>query len=216
MTTDRRHFLGLLALLPLPGLSAETVTSSLALTDLAGSAQWPAPLQKLISYALSLTSRKLGYQFGSSDPALGGMDCSGTIHHTLKQAGIKDPPRQADAFHEWVDQAGLLVRVTGTPELKDPVWARMKPGDLLFWTGTYNTGERRNPISHVMLYLGKTKDGQPVMFGASDGRPYRGKRQNGVSVFDFRLPKASGTARFVGYGSIPGMDLRNIAPVPPG
>jgi hypothetical protein len=212
----RRHFLSLLFLSGVPLYAEEAVTSSLALTDLAGSAQWPPALQKLLTYALSLTSRKLTYKFASEDPEEGGMDCSGTIYHTLRKAGFKNLPRSSDAIHDWVKSAGLLVPVSGTPDLSDPSLAKLKPGDLLFWTGTYDTGARKNPISHVMLYLGKTKAGKPVMFGASDGRPYQGKRQNGVSVFDFRMPKAEGKARFVGYGSIPGLELKGLAPVPPG
>lgn len=213
----RRSFLWLLFLSGLPLHADEAVTSSLLLTDLAGSAQWPPALQKLISYALSLTTRKLTYQFASADPEAGGMDCSGTIYHTLQHSGFKNLPRSSNSMHGWVKDAGLLVPVTGAPDATDPVLAKLKPGDLLFWTGTYNTGDKPSTISHVMLYLGKTVDGgKPVMFGASNGRPYRGKSQNGVSVFDFKMPKADGKARFVGYGPIPGMDTGKVTAVPPG
>ncbi len=214
----RRRFLFSLPILSgLPLGAAEAVTSSLTLTDLAGSAQWPPALQKLITYGLGLTTRKLTYQFASADPAAGGMDCSGTIYHTLQHAGFRKLPRSSHGMHGWVKDAGLLIPVTGTPDVSDPVLAKLKPGDLLFWTGTYETGDKPATISHVMLYLGKTKDsGRPVMFGASNGRPYRGKRQNGVSVFDFRMPTSEGKARFVGYGPIPGMNVKNVAPVPPG
>ncbi|RYD37405.1 MAG: hypothetical protein EOP86_03590, partial [Verrucomicrobiaceae bacterium] len=191
------------------------ITSSLTLEELSGSKFWPQPLREMIGYALSLTLRGLGYQFGSSDPDEGGMDCSGTMHHVMRHQGIKNVPRQSDGIHTWVAEAGLMREVSGTPALDDPVLGRMKPGDLLFWTGTYDTGSRSNPISHVMMYLGKTLEGEPVMFGASDGRPYRGKRQNGVSVFDFRMPKAEGKARFVGYGPIPGFDVSTVPPQPP-
>ena len=101
----------------------------------------------------------------------------------------------------------------------------MRPGDLLFWTGTYRV-DRDPPVTHVMIYLGKRKkDGKRLMFGASDGRPYDGQRRNGVSVFDFTMPAArSGDAAdavtaaapdrapdFSGYGPIPGMtDLSDI------
>ena len=213
----RRSFLCLLFLTGLPVGAADAVTSSLVLTDLAGSAEWPPALQKVITYALGLTSRKLSYQFASADPAAGGMDCSGTIYHTLQHAGFKDLPRSSNSMHGWVKDAKLLVSVTGTPEVGDPVLAKLRPGDLLFWTGTYDTGDAAATISHVMLYLGKTVDGgRPVMFGASNGRPYRGKSQNGVSVFDFKMPKADAKARFVGYGPIPGLDVGKVAAVPPG
>jgi cell wall-associated NlpC family hydrolase len=213
---SRRDALLLFLASPLSLSGAETVVSTLAFEDLAGSDTWPEPLQKLIRYALSLTQRRLAYRFGSNDPETGGMDCSGTIYHTLRKLGIKEPPRQSDELYQWVKTTKKLNPITGTPALTDTSLAGLKPGDLLFWTGTYDTGARRLPISHVMLYLGKTKAGRPVMFGASDGRPYQGKRQNGVSVFDFRIPAATSKSKFAGYGPIPGLDVGMVKTVPPG
>lgn len=191
------------------------VTSSLAIEDLSGSQFWPVQLRGLIAYGLSLTPRGLNYEFGSSDPDEGGMDCSGTLYHVMTHQGLKKVPRSSDDMFHWVEDAGLLNRVSGAPEQDDSSLAAMRPGDLLFWTGTYDTGSDTERISHVMMYLGKTTEGAPVMFGASNGRPYQGKRQNGVSVFDFRMPKAEGKARFVGYGPIPGMEIESVAPQPP-
>jgi len=62
----------------------------------------------------------------------------------------------------------------------------------------------------VMIYLGTEKaSGSKVMVGSSDGRTYRGQKRNGVSVFDFTMPRtpANGDPRptFVGYGRIPGL-----------
>lgn len=214
---SRRALLGLMLLSPLPLLADAAVTSSMLITDLEGSGRWPVALRKLIGQGLGLTARNLSYQFASSDPAAGGMDCSGTIYHTLEQAGFKDPPRSSEAMFQWVKAAGRLQPVTGTPELTDPVMAKLKPGDLLFWTGTYETGGKPSTISHVMLYLGRTVKGKrPVMFGASNGRPYEGKARNGVSVFDFKLPQAGSNTRFVGYGPVPGLDTSAVAAVPPG
>jgi hypothetical protein len=57
-----------------------------------------------------------------------------------------------------------------------------------------------------------------VMVGASEGRRFNDKPRYGVSVFDFTMPgpeRSAGTtsdaasglqARFVGYGSIPGLE----------
>lgn len=190
-------------------------TSSLKIDQLAGSEFWPEPLRALIGYALNLTPRQLGYQFGSSDPDNGGMDCSGTMYHVLQHQGISSVPRQSNEIWDWVEESGRLTRVTGTPALTDSLLAGMRPGDLLFWTGTYDTSLRKSPISHVMMYLGKTTEGAPVVFGASDGRSYRGQRRNGVSVFDFRIPRAEGKARFVGYGPVPGFDIHDVPAQPP-
>ena len=55
----------------------------------------------------------------------------------------------------------------------------LKPGDLLFWTGTYDV-EKDPPVTHTMIYLGKEKKtGKPVMVGASDGRTFEGERSPG-------------------------------------
>ena len=98
---------------------------------------------------------------------------------------------------------------------EDPVFADLKPGDLLFWEGTYETGERLPAISHVMIYLGTLKeDGEGVVFGASSGRRYRGKTIHGVSVFDWDVPDGESKSRFVGFGPIPGLRRDEVKPAP--
>jgi hypothetical protein len=60
-----------------------------------------------------------------------------------------------------------------------------------------------------MIYLGRReRDGKPVVFGASDGRTFENERRNGVSVFDFSLPKRGSKSEFHGYGPAPGLDRK--------
>ena len=138
------------------------------------------------------------------------MDCSGFVYYILRTNGVKDAPRDSTEQYVWVRKAGnfraVLSRKIDSFELDE-----LKPGDLLFWAGTYSV-ERDPPITHSMIYLGKEKKtGRPIMVGASDGRTYGGEQQFGVSVFDFKTaPAKSGDAlksrpRFVGYGKIPGL-----------
>ena len=184
----------------------------------------PEPVRKLLTAALDLTKRNLTYTYGATDPASGGLDCSGTIYYLLKQNGFTDVPRQANEQYDWVRSKShfyaVLSKKQDNFELRE-----MRPGDLLFWTGTYRV-DRDPPVTHTMIYLGKRKkDGHRLMIGASDGRPYDGQRRNGVSVFDFKMPAAkNGDAAdaattsapdnapdFSGYGPIPGMaDVTDI------
>ena len=180
------------------------VVSTLKVEDLKGFSTFATPIQDLIRRSLTLTEKNLGYQYGSSDPSNGGMDCSGTIYHVLQGSGLKDVPRQSDQMYEWIEKTSTFHRTEGVESLDDAKFDALRPGDLLFWTGTYEVKGRASGVSHVMLYLGeRVKDGRPVMFGASDGRSYDDARQNGVSVFDFKLPGKTSKAKFFGYGALP-------------
>jgi len=183
---------------------------TLSPNEITGYESYSARVGQIIDAGLELTKQNLGYTYGSADPANGGMDCSGFIYYLLSQNGIKDVPRDSSQQYVWVRKAGnfnaVLSRKEDSFELDD-----LKPGDLLFWRGTYNI-DRDPPITHTMIYLGREKRTKKrVMVGSSDGRTYDGKQRWGVSVFDFKMPPPpnSGDAKispvFVGYGRIPGL-----------
>jgi cell wall-associated NlpC family hydrolase len=170
----------------------------------------PPKVRQILDAGLALTKQNLGYTYGSADPANGGMDCSGFVYYVLKQNGFPDVPRDSSQQYVWVRKGGnfkaVVSRKEDSFELDD-----LKPGDLLFWRGTYNI-DRDPPITHSMIYLGREKrTNKRVMVGSSDGRTYDGKQRWGVSVFDFKMPPPpkSGDAKispgFVGYGRIPGL-----------
>ena len=159
------------------------VVTSIEPEALAGFEHYAPQLQQLIRDALALTKLNLTYTFGASNPKQGGMDCSGTIWYLLNNAGLKAVPRQSNEIAGWVQSNTLLHRTATADSLKHPEFSALQPGDLLFWTGTYETAPRKIPVTHVMLYLGKLKkSGRAVVFGASDGRVYQGERRTGVSV----------------------------------
>ena len=170
---------------------------------------YPENVKKILGSALDLTTRNLTYKYGSDDPNSGGMDCSGFVYYVLKQNGVADVPRDSSSQYVWLRRAGrfepVISRKDDSFELEN-----LKPGDLLFWTGTYSI-DRDPPITHAMIYLGREKKtGKRVMVGASDGRVYQGESRFGVSVFDFTIPRPdkNGNGKlqpsFVGYGHIPG------------
>ncbi|MCB1232885.1 MAG: C40 family peptidase [Verrucomicrobiae bacterium] len=198
-------FLGCLSTV-LSDTPAEVGVASLRAGDLVEFPNQPRRIRDLIESALALTERKLGYQFGSHSPSQGGMDCSGTVYRVLQDLEI-GAPRSSRAMFAWVEEAGNLHRCG--PEVQsmdDRRFDSLEPGDLLFWSGTYDTGKGDDAISHVMIYLGTSrKDGKPVIFGASSGRRYRGLRIHGVSVFDFQIPAKGSRSVFVGYGAPPGL-----------
>jgi cell wall-associated NlpC family hydrolase len=178
--------------------------------EIMGYDNYPAKVRQILDAGLALTKQNLGYTYGSADPANGGMDCSGFIYYLLTGNGFKDVPRDSSQQYVWVRKAGdfnaVLSRKEDTFELD-----ALKPGDLLFWSGTYKI-DRDPPITHTMIYLGREKRTKKrVMLGSSDGRTYDGKQRFGVSVFDFKMPPPpnSGDAKispvFVGYGRIPGL-----------
>lgn len=180
--------------------------TNLETTELADFDEQPEAIKTLIQRALKLTKLNLTYVFSSSDPKLGGMDCSGTIYHLLIKQGLKQTPRQSDEMGQWLQKNGTLKRTDQADSLSDAAFAALKPGDLIFWSGTYETTKRRLPITHVMLYLGKHKITQkPVIFGASDGRSYQGQKRTGVSVFNLIIPKADGKVSIYGFGSVPSL-----------
>ena len=194
---------------PEPAKVERAPAASIEPEELAEFSALPPRVQELFRAALALTKLNLTYTFGSDDPAKGGMDCSGTLFRVLTDQGFAGVPRDSSGQYSWVRKNGRFFSVVSKTadgfEFDD-----LLPGDLLFWTGTYETG-RDVPISHVMLYLGREKkSGKRVMFGASDGRSYAGVQRWGVSVFDFKMPKADPAkpekrVDFVGYGRIPGL-----------
>ena len=198
--------------LPSPGAPKKHGAPNATLTPdaIKGFENYPQSVQKLLVSALDLTTRNLDYKYGSADPTNGGMDCSGFVYYVLKQNGVDDVPRDSSEQYVWLRRGRnfepVLSQKDNSFELEN-----LKPGDLLFWTGTYSI-ERDPPITHAMIYLGREKKtGQRVMVGASDGRIYQGQSRNGVSVFDFRIQRSGkadeGKLRptFIGYGHVPGL-----------
>ncbi|MGB8356701.1 MAG: NlpC/P60 family protein [Chthoniobacteraceae bacterium] len=194
------------------GVANSAPNASIASDQLAEFNKQPDGVQKLLESALALTRDNLTYTYGSADPANGGMDCSGFVYYVLRENGFNDVPRDASGQYAWARKAktfqAVLSKHIDSFELAD-----LRPGDLLFWTGTY-ASEKDPPITHTMIYLGTEKGThKAVMVGSTDGRSYHGKSRWGVSVFDFKAnanamqsdPAKQTHAAFVGYAHIPGL-----------
>lgn len=176
-------------------------TSTVSQEELVDYAKSSKNVRKLIDIALELAGEKLGYLYGSADPKNKGMDCSGTLYYIMTHYGLKEIPRSSHDLYQWVLNKGVFYKIAS--DKLSTCCPQLKPGDLLFWNGTYKTA-RKVTATHVMIYLGKNKEGLPLMIGASDGRTYQGKKVYGVSVFDLVIPRDD--KKFLGYSCIPGIN----------
>ncbi|MCB1191071.1 MAG: C40 family peptidase [Leptospiraceae bacterium] len=146
------------------------------------------------------------------------MDCSNTARYLYKIAlGIHLPRSSYDQYIEMRDKN----RFFPAPVAEDSVLIdteklkkKLKTGDLLFWVNTYNVPKDRNPpISHVMIYLGRTKKGNIMKMGGSNtfGKGDTTKVNGGPDIYSFDPNKFMGCVRgknrecvinssFYGYG----------------
>ena len=152
-------------------------------------------IQELRKRAEGLSLQGFPYIFGGSSPADGGMDCSGTMKYLL--AGmVENMPRASYQQYAWLKQ-NRSMHHTKTIPAKMGGRRGLKPGNLIFWGGTYNSGHK---VSHVMIYLGQAPDGRHFMFGAR-GKNKTGLNGSGIDIFELRPGKSKS---LVGYGSLPG------------
>lgn len=178
-------------------------------SELRGFAELSEGRRKLIEAAIETGKEVAGmpYLYGGNGAEDGGFDCSGAMHYVLRKAGLKPPRTSSDQFL-WVRENSKLHLVSiNAADTDDKSLSELKPGDLVFWVGTYEpTDGRLTKITHVAIFLGyEKKDGRAVMINATDGRSYRGRKGNGFGVYDFRVPRKGSKSRMVGYGTPPGL-----------
>ena len=107
---------------------------------------------------LNVADSYVGYPYvwGGSSPDTG-FDCSGFVCYVLKSSGYADIPRTtAQGIYD------RCQRVSAD---------EARPGDIIFFTGTYNSG---HPVSHVGIYCGNgmmIHAGDPIKY-SSINTPY--------------------------------------------
>jgi cell wall-associated NlpC family hydrolase len=141
------------------------------------------------------------------------MDCSNTSRYLYQRVLGIELPRTASGQYWTLSQQGRItdapVRSDGTVDTT-ALLGQLRSGDLLFWEWTYNI-QRTPPVSHVMIYLGRTADGTPKMAGSSSRGLGETSKRGGVDVYNFDPNASMGgvknmfgdyvrKARFVGFG----------------
>ncbi|GAB4239253.1 MAG: hypothetical protein OHK005_00520 [Candidatus Methylacidiphilales bacterium] len=172
----------------------------------------PEQHQNLVRTSQDLARRGLRYSArwlppGEAKPWI--MDCSNTARWLYKSALGKDLPRTASDQYVALMEQG---RITPAPKRRDGsidlerLFGQLRSGDLLFWEWTYNT-KRTPPITHVMVYLGRTANGVHKMFGAntrSQGELSGTRGGPDIYIFDPRKPmggvRGPQDGRFVAFG----------------
>ncbi|HPA16736.1 MAG TPA: LysM peptidoglycan-binding domain-containing protein [Verrucomicrobiae bacterium] len=159
----------------------------------------------------SLAARRIRYAQRwrpPGEPQAWVMDCSNTSRYLYRRVAGIDIGRTASDQYYFLSQRRLAWRIP--PDLEgDALTAylaeRMRPGDLLFWEHTYKP-KRNPPVTHVMVYLGRTRDGNLLMAGSqSHGTGRDGRTEGGpdVYLFDPEAP-AGGYSTWLGFGHIKG------------
>lgn len=117
--------------------------------NLAGSSEYCSDAARAL---IEEAERHLGtpYVWGGFSP--GGFDCSGFVSYALIHSGARNTGR--------LTAQGLYNICTPVSE------SEVQPGDLIFFTGTYNAGE---PVTHVGIYAGNGQMihcGHPVQYAS--------------------------------------------------
>ncbi len=98
------------------------------------------------------------YVWGGSSPSTS-FDCSGFVCWVLNQSGAMSIERTT--------ATGIYNRCTVIPK------SEAKPGDLIFFTGTYNSP---GPISHIGIYVGDgmmVHAGDPIQFASIESNYWK-------------------------------------------
>lgn len=145
------------------------------------------------------------------------MDCSGTVQYIYKTLFDIELPRSSYDQYVHVKKLGNFREAPRTADGKiDTIALRkqLRTGDLLFWTNTY-TGipeDRKPPVSHVMIYLGKNSENVMKAGGANTFGKGETVLRGGVDIYSFDPNQKMGCVKdskgncvinseFIGFGS---------------
>ena len=136
---------------------------------------WTRTDPALTGAAQALASQGIAYGGSfvpSGESSAWRMDCSNAARYLVRQSRGIELPRTTSEQYNFVRRNGRLKRVGGLfGGVPDTGWwaKRLRPGDLLFWEHTYKP-QRKPPVTHVMVYLGRGDRGELLMAGSQNSR----------------------------------------------
>jgi cell wall-associated NlpC family hydrolase len=176
----------------------------------------PGQHQELVDTVRNLARHKIDYNENWRPPGSRErwqMDCSNTTRYIYKTLFNIHLPRNASGQFVHLHKQGRITRAPKRADGSidtDRLLGLLRSGDLLFWEWTYKI-KRNPPVSHVMIYLGRTAKGEPKMAGSSSGGFGEVPGRGGVDVYTFDPNGPCGgvknfwgkiikRGRFVGFG----------------
>ena len=128
----------------------------------------------------------------------------------MRKAGLENLTHTALAQYQWLKAGNRLHETTVEPSgLDQPFFNALSPGISCFWgrkSAPDKDKDEQLSVTHVAMYLGVEKDGnRHVMINSTDGRTYRGVKANGYGVLISTFRNRAPEARFLGYGTPPGI-----------
>jgi hypothetical protein len=173
-------------------------------------------IQKLIELSDSLIYIPAGsvHTFDTGESIV--LDSSGFVQYAYKTIFGIQLPRESIGQYRYLFSKNLILntpkRETGEID-QEELNRNLKKGDLLFWINTHSDipTDRNPPISHVMIYLGKSKLGNHIMVGVGSKGIGKNTDSGGVDLYLFSPEKFMGCVRdesgscslnseFIGHG----------------
>ncbi len=127
-------------------------------------------------------------------------DSSGTVQYYYKRFFSKSLPRDSFAQYKFLQKKGVWIPASLDENNEvdiDVLEKNLKKGDLLFWSNTHNDipANRFPPVSHVMIYVGKSKSGNWLMVGSGTKGMGETTTRGGVDIYIFDPNRIMGCVR---------------------
>lgn len=162
---------------------------------------WKGLQQRFVDEIKRIASAGVGYRGLWRPPGLPQnwvMDCSNTTRYLYQKIVRLDLGRTAsDQYHflRLRNRTWAAPRRSGRVD-EESLYRHLQVGDLLFWEHTYRP-QRYPPITHVMVYLGRDREGKAIVGGSqSSSRGFLTSKRGGPDLYEFDPNQPFG-----GYGS---------------